>query len=106
MPFSVYSLYSVAAHGADLLVDVSVAVDAVLLYAAGRYPAKDGIIDLSGMAVAGAGAPGGCACPGTAGGIILRGCRCLCLGGRVIFRLLIRICDIIRGHGRLSGLFL
>ena len=103
--FSMLSICLVAAHGTNLFVDVAVAVNVVLLYAAGGHPSKDRIIDLSGMAVIRASASRWCPCPGTAGGIILRGCRCL-LDGRVIFRLLVRICDIIRGHGRISGLFL
>ena len=39
MPFRCFQC-SVAAHCADLLVDVPVAVDAVLLYAAGSHPAE------------------------------------------------------------------
>lgn len=103
--FSVYSLScSVAAHGADLLVDVAAAVDAVLLYAAGRYPAEDRIVDLSGVAVIGA--LGGRPCPGASCRIVLFRHRRLRLGGRVIFRHLVGIGDVIRGLRRGGRFFL
>ena len=51
--YSVFSFQrSAAAHGADLLVDVPVAVDGVLLDAAGSHPAEDRVVDLPLMAAA------------------------------------------------------
>ena len=97
MPFRCFQC-SVAAHCADLLVDVPVAVDAVLLYAAGSHPAEYRIIDLSGMAAVSG-------IPGTACGIFLWRSGCL-LDGRGVFRLPAGIGEVIRGHRRLRGLFL
>ena len=44
MPFLPDNIHLIAAHHADLLVDVTVAVDIVLLYAAWRYPSEYRIV--------------------------------------------------------------
>ena len=96
--FSVFSICSVAAHGADLLVDVPIAVDVILLGVADIDPPEYRIIDLPGMAAVSG-------IPGTACGVFLWRSGCL-LDGRGVFRLPAGIGEVIRGHRRLSGLFL
>lgn len=51
MPFLPDNIHLIAAHRADLLVDVTVAVDIVLLYVAWRYPSEYRIVNLTGVAV-------------------------------------------------------
>ena len=93
--FSVFSIGSVAAHGADLLVDVTVAVDIVLLSIPHINPSEYRIVNLTGVAVI----------------RIVSACRCAWLrGGRwffsglryggFIFRLIVGISKIILCFGR------
>lgn len=51
MPFLPDNIHLIAAHRADLLVDVTIAVDIVLLYVAWRYPSEYRIVNLTGVAV-------------------------------------------------------
>ena len=96
--FSVFSICLVAAHGADLLVDVPIAVDVILLGVADIDPPEYRIIDLPGMAAVSG-------IPGTACESFLWRSGCL-LDGRGVFRLPAGIGEVIRGHRRLRGLFL
>lgn len=101
MSFLPDNIHLIAAHRADLLVDVAVAVDIVLLDAAWRYPSEYRIVNLTGVAVI----------------RIVSACRCAWLrGGRwffsglryggFIFRLIVGISKVIICFGRRIRFFL
>lgn len=95
MPFLPDNIHLIAAHGADLLVDVTVAVDIVLLYVAWRYPSEYRIVNLTGMAVIRI--VSACRCAWLRGG-----CRLFCglRYGGFIFRLFVGISKVIICFGR------